>query len=131
MNIFIFKREVNTRLEIISDVVSERHVAEKFRYGIGKNRCGIGISDVVSEFFRYVPFPIPHRKLFLTVYFHLDILIFFYFTCYKITNYTGFGGPPFLTEEIFCATIDHPLSIASCRSDDIASMARQPLELST
>ncbi len=26
------------------------------------------ISDVVSEFFRYVPFPIPHRKLFLTVY---------------------------------------------------------------
>jgi hypothetical protein len=28
-------------------VVSERHVAEKFRYHIGKNRCGIGISDVV------------------------------------------------------------------------------------
>jgi hypothetical protein len=46
-----------------------------FRCGIGKNRCGIGISDVVSEktdvvseFFRYVRFPIPHRKLFLTVY---------------------------------------------------------------
>ncbi len=37
------------------------------RCGIGKNQCGIGISDVVSEFFRYVPFPIPHRKLFLTV----------------------------------------------------------------
>ncbi len=71
-------RLLYARLEIISDVVSERHVAEKFRYhigffryhircGIGKNRCGIGISDVVSEFFRYVPFPIPHRKLFLTV----------------------------------------------------------------
>jgi hypothetical protein len=90
------------RLEIISDVVSERHVAEKFRYHIGNTdttsvfsdttseipkwyrkkpmwyryfpmwyryfRCGIGISDVVSEYFRYVPFPIPHRKLFLTVY---------------------------------------------------------------
>jgi hypothetical protein len=40
----------STRLEIISDVVSEK-------------------TDVVSEFFRYVPFPIPHRKLFLTVHF--------------------------------------------------------------
>ncbi len=66
-----------TRLEIISDVVSERHVAEKFRYHIGNTdttsafsdttseipmwyrkktmwcryfRCGIGISDVVSVF---------------------------------------------------------------------------------
>jgi hypothetical protein len=28
----------------------------KYRCGIGKNRCGIGISDMVSEFFRYVPF---------------------------------------------------------------------------
>jgi hypothetical protein len=27
---------------MISDRVSERHVAEKFRCGIGKNRCGIG-----------------------------------------------------------------------------------------
>jgi hypothetical protein len=31
-------------------------VGNNFRCGIGKNRCGIGISDVVSEFFRYVPF---------------------------------------------------------------------------
>jgi hypothetical protein len=62
-----------TRLEIISDVVSERHVAEKFRYHIGFFRIGntdttLVFSDTTSEFFRYVPFPIPHRKLFLTVH---------------------------------------------------------------
>jgi hypothetical protein len=49
-----------------------------FLCGIGKNRCDIGISDVVSEIFRYVPFPIPHRKLFLTVR-----------HCSRIENFNG------------------------------------------
>jgi hypothetical protein len=35
-------------------------VRNNFRCGIGKNRCGIGIFPLRA-------FPIPHRKLFLTV----------------------------------------------------------------
>jgi hypothetical protein len=63
-----------TRLEIISDVVSEKARSGKIpiphrffpiphrffpishRFFPMYFRCGIGISNVVSEFFRYVPF---------------------------------------------------------------------------
>jgi hypothetical protein len=41
-----WQRQIYTWLEIISDVVSERHVAEKFLYHIGN-------TDVVAEKFLY------------------------------------------------------------------------------
>jgi hypothetical protein len=77
-------KPIRTRLEIISVRVSEKARSGKFRHHIEtkwffltphRKRCFI--SDVVSEktvkfrcgvgIFRYVPFPIPERKLFLTV----------------------------------------------------------------
>jgi hypothetical protein len=42
--------DLATRLEIISDVVSERHVAEKFRYHIGNTDVVSEKTDVVSVF---------------------------------------------------------------------------------
>jgi hypothetical protein len=48
------------RLEIISDVVSEKHVAEKFRYHIGNTDTTSVFSDTTSE--------ILNTELFLTVW---------------------------------------------------------------
>jgi hypothetical protein len=53
---YIMNLSFRTRLEIISVRVSERHVAEKFRYHIGFFRYHIGNTDTTSEI------PIPHRK---------------------------------------------------------------------
>ncbi len=47
--LFYEKLKFSTRLEIISDVVSERHVAEKFRYHIGNTDVVSEKTDVVSE----------------------------------------------------------------------------------
>ncbi len=45
-----FLNDLYTRLEIISDVVSERHVAEKFRYHIGNTDTTSVFSDTTSIF---------------------------------------------------------------------------------
>ncbi len=41
---------------------------------------------MVSEFFRYVPFPIPERKLFLTVYRKAQTSIIFFFFFYVFVH---------------------------------------------
>jgi hypothetical protein len=51
-----------TRLEIISDVVSERHVAEKFRYHIGNTDTTSVFSDTTSEVLGTSVFPMWYRK---------------------------------------------------------------------
>jgi hypothetical protein len=82
VNCFIHKKIIlvsfNARLEIISDVVSEKARSGKIPiphrfFPISRRffpipyryfRCGIGIFPLRA-------FPIPHRKLFLTVWNHL------------------------------------------------------------
>ncbi len=50
------------KVERLKDFESLVHtVRNNFRCGIGKNRCGIGIFPLRA-------FPIPHRKLFLTMH---------------------------------------------------------------
>jgi hypothetical protein len=70
----LFEKQIfGARLEIISDVVSERHIAEKFMW-YRKNRCGIGISDEVSEKTDVVSvFPMWHRNFSATSLFRYHI----------------------------------------------------------